>query len=128
MKEFNVSLIIRDHKETWDSGDLTNLIHSMPRDNVVEEYSDPTSDNYAMISCPGELVDLLYKDVESGEIWSWGSKVYPLGTWLMDYGWDEDGFHWDGKQLWVIEKGKEYTMKQWEEIIERRNEEDLKEI
>ena len=119
MKEFNVGLIIRDHRESWEGEELTELIHSMPRDNVVEEFSDPTSDNYAMISCPGEMVDFLDKDVESGEVWSWGSKVYPLGTWLIDYSWSEDRFHWDGKQLWVIKDQKEYTMQQWEDKIER---------
>ena len=118
----NVDFIMRDHRETWEGKDITKLIHRMPRDNVIEEFSDPTSDEYLMISCPESFVEILWKDVESGEEWSWGSKAYPYGTWLMDYSDDEDGYYWDGKKLVVIRGGDSFSMKRWEELVEAKHE------
>ena len=115
----NVGFIMRDHRETWEGKDITKLIHSMPRDNVIEEFSDPTSDEYLMISCPLTFVDLLWKDIYTGEDWTWGSGVFCYGTWLMDYCQDEDGYYWDGKKITVIKGDKIYSVKKWNDRMER---------
>ena len=119
MKIPNVGLIIRDHRESWDGEEITNLVRSMPKDNAYEEFSDPTSDMYALISGPESFIKKLYEDVESGENWTWNSGVYPWGTWLIDYGWwDADGLYWDGNTLLIVKGDKEYTMKEWEEVVD----------
>ena len=105
----NVGFIIKDSKEFWEGKDITKLIKSMPRGNVIEHLEDPNSDMHLMISCPESFAELLYKD-----------NGYLIG-WIADYGtFDEyDGFYWDGKVLQVLHKDEWISMKKWEKIAER---------
>ena len=118
----NVDFITKDWKESWEGKDITKLIHKMPRDNVIEVFDDPTSDMNLMISCPQSFIELLWKDIETNEDWTWGSGVFCYGTWLMDYCQDEDGYYWDGKVLVVIKGDKTYSVKEWEKRVEERTE------
>ena len=106
----NVDFIIKDWKESWQGGDITTLIHKMPRDNVIEIFEQPVSDDDIMISCPVTFADEMLDNPDSA-------------GWLFDYGcYDEyDGFHWNGEKLQVIYKGRLISTDHWERITEELN-------
>lgn len=108
----NVDFIIKDWKESWTGEEITTLIHRMPRDNVIEVFNQPVSDDDVMVSCPLALVNCM-RNPDSDE-------DEDLAGWLFDYGcYDEyDGFYWDGEELQVIYKDKLISMKEWEDIAE----------
>jgi len=101
----NVDFIIKDWKASWTGKEITKLIHSMPRDNVIEVFNQPVSDDDVMVSYPPGMYNTLDND---------------LAGWLFDYGcFDEyDGFLWDNSDLRVIYKGKLISREEWEKIAE----------
>lgn len=107
----NVDFIIKDWKESWQGGDITTLIHKMPRDNVIEIFLQPVSDDDVMVSCPVTFADEMLHNSD-------------IAGWLFDYGcYDEyDGFTWDGEILHVIYKGELISIEKWEGIAEALNE------
>lgn len=106
----NVSIIIKDWKESWEGKDITALMNRMPADNIVDTPVEPTSDNDIMVSCPISLAKKLDQDIPDGGI------LY--STWLMDFSWDEDGIYWDGNVLVIFKEDKTYSMGEWEVRIE----------
>ena len=108
----NVDFIIKDWKDSWKGSEITTLIHSMPRDNTIEVFNQPVSDDDIMVSCPLSFATEMknYEDV---------------AVWLFDFGcYDEhSGFYWDGVELQVIYKDKLISMNKWEKIAERLNNE-----
>ena len=112
----NVDFIMRDHREIWEGKDITDLIHGMPRDNVIEIEDDPSSDEVFMFSCPLTFVDEIREDYCEMVTWFYANGVFD----------EHDGFHWDGEKLRVFYKNKLISKEEWEKITDRLFEEHFK--
>jgi len=109
----NVGFIMKDWKAVWEGEDLTQLIHGMPRDNVIETADDPSSDEVFMFSCPLTFVDEIRKDDDAMVTWFYANGIFD----------EHDGFHWDGEKLQVFYKGKLISKEEWEKITDKLFEE-----